>query len=140
MVDGIKREAAGYDREIEVYTVGQVVCRPTQKEAEDYYRYAIIDQADWGAIDGMLSIKNITPQAIGEAEYKKKREYFQTKALGGYPFIGNPDRVAEEFAILSRAGIRGIAFSLVNYLDELPFIRDEVLPRLARAGVRSPLH
>jgi alkanesulfonate monooxygenase SsuD/methylene tetrahydromethanopterin reductase-like flavin-dependent oxidoreductase (luciferase family) len=140
MVEGVKREAAGYDREIEVYTVGQVVCRPTQKEAEDYYRYAIVEQADWGAIDGMLSIKNITPQTIGEAEYKKKREYFQTKALGGYPFIGTPDRVAEEFAILSRAGIRGIAFSLVNYLDELPFIRDEVLPRLARAGVRVPVH
>ena len=93
-----------------------------------------------GAIDGMLSIKNVTPKTIGEEEYKKKRVYFQTKALGGYPFVGTPDRIADEFAILSRAGIRGIAFSLINYLDELPYIRDEVLPRLARAGVRAPVH
>ena len=28
-------------REIEVFTIGQIVCRATQKEAEDYYRHAI---------------------------------------------------------------------------------------------------
>jgi len=27
--------------------------------------------------------------------------------------------------------------SLVNYADELPYLRDEVLPRLARAGLRE---
>ena len=63
-------------REIEVYTVGQVICRPTQKEAEDYYRHAIIENADWGAIDGMLAIKNITPQTLPPEEYAAKRRYF----------------------------------------------------------------
>jgi hypothetical protein len=33
--------------------------------------------------------------------------------------------------------VRGIAFSMVNYLDELPYFRDEVLPRLERIGVRQ---
>jgi len=28
------------------------------------------------------------------------------------------------------------ALSFVNYLTEFPYFRDEVLPRLARAGVR----
>jgi hypothetical protein len=28
--------------------------------------------------------------------------------------------------------------SLVNYADELPYFRAEVLPRLERAGLRSP--
>jgi dimethylsulfone monooxygenase len=137
MVAGVKGEAAALGREIEVFTVGQVICRPTQKEAEDYYRYAIIEQADWGTVDGMLSIKNITPATVGEAEYKKKREYFASRAIGGYPFVGSPDHVAEELAYLSRGGIRGIAFSMINYLDELPFFRDEVLPRLKRIGVRQ---
>jgi alkanesulfonate monooxygenase SsuD/methylene tetrahydromethanopterin reductase-like flavin-dependent oxidoreductase (luciferase family) len=137
MVTDVKAEAAVSGREIEVFTVGQVVCRPTQKEAEDYYHHAIIDNADWGAVDGMLAIKNITPETVGAEEYKKKREYFASRAIGGYPYVGTPDQVAEEMAALSRAGIRGIAFSFVNYLDELPFFRDEVLPRLARLGVRA---
>jgi dimethylsulfone monooxygenase len=137
MVAEIKQDAAAVGREIEVFTVGQVVCRPTRKEAEDYYHYAIFEQADWGSVDGMLSIKNITPQTVGEAEYKKKREYFATRAIGGYPFIGSPDDVANALAMLSNGGVRGIAFSMINYLEELPLFRDEVLPRLVRLGVRA---
>jgi len=44
--------------------------------------------------------------------------------------------VADELDAISRAGMRGIALSFVNYLDELPYFCDEVLPRLVRRGVR----
>jgi hypothetical protein len=44
--------------------------------------------------------------------------------------------VAQIFINLSTAGLRGIGVSFVNYLDELPYFLDEVLPRLERAGVR----
>jgi FMNH2-dependent dimethyl sulfone monooxygenase len=40
-------------------------------------------------------------------------------------------------AELSAAGVNGIGISLINYLDELPFVRDEVLPRLERMGLRE---
>ena len=136
-IDEIKQQARALGREIEVYTVGQVVCRPTQKEAEEYYRHAIIDNADWGAVDGMLALKEITPYSMPMAEYEKKRHYFAGNAIGGYPYVGTPDRVAEELANISRAGMRGIAVSFVNYLNEVPYFRDEVLPRLARLGVRE---
>ena len=53
--------------------------------------------------------------------------------------MGTPDRVAEELANVSRAGMRGIAVSFVNYLNELPYFCDEVLPRLARLGVRETM-
>jgi dimethylsulfone monooxygenase len=137
MVDAVKAEARAIGREIEVYTVGQMVCRPTQQEAEDYYRHAVIENADWGAVDGMLTIKNITPQTIGPEEYAKKREYFAARAIGGYPFVGTPDRIAQELADLSKGGVRGIGVSFVNYLEELPYVRDEVLPRLVKMGVRE---
>ncbi len=133
----IKAAAQNFGREIEVYTVGQVVCRPSQKEAEDYYRHAMIESADWGAIDGMLAIKNITPQTVTAEEYAAKRRYFAANAIGGYPFVGTPDRVADELESISRAGVRGIAVSFVNYLDELPYFCAEVLPRLVRLGART---
>jgi FMNH2-dependent dimethyl sulfone monooxygenase len=132
----IQDAARNIGREIEVYTVGQVICRPSQKEAEDYYRHAIIENADWGAIDGMLANKSITPQTIPPDEYAAKRRYFASHAIGGFPFVGTPDRVADELATISKAGVRGIALSFVNYLLELPYFCDQVLPRLARAGVR----
>ena len=136
-VEDIKQQARALGREIEVFTVGQVICRPTQKEAEEYYRHAMIDNADWGAVDGMLALKEITPYSMPIEEFEKKRHYFAGNAIGGYPYVGTPDRVADELANISRCGMRGIAVSFVNYLDELPFFCDEVLPRLARLGVRE---
>ena len=136
-VEEVKAAARSLGREIEVYTVGQVICRPTQKEAEDYYRHAVIEHADWGAIDGMLANKSITPQTIPPEEYAAKRRYFAANAIGGFPFVGTPDRVADDLAAISRAGMRGIAISFVNYLLELPYFCDEVLPRLTRLGVRA---
>jgi dimethylsulfone monooxygenase len=132
----IRSAAQRFGRDIEIFTVGQVICRPSQKEAEDYYRHAIIENADWGAIDGMLANKNITPQTIAPEEYVKKRQYFAANAIGGYPFVGTPDRVADELSTINKAGMRGIALSFVNYLDELPYFCDEVLPRLVRLGAR----
>jgi dimethylsulfone monooxygenase len=134
----IKHAAREFGRDIEVYTVGQVVCRPTQKEAEDYYHYALIENADWGAIAQMMALKNITAQTVAEEEYAKQQRYFACKGIGGYPLIGTPDHVAQELANFSKAGMRGIALSFVNYLDELPYFRDEVLPRLVRLKVRQP--
>ena len=133
----VKGAARNIGRDIEVFTVGQVICRRSQQEAEDYYRHAIIENADWGAIDGMLANKSITPNTIPPDEYEAKRRYFAANAIGGYPFVGTPDRVAEELAIISSAGMRGIALSFVNYLVELPYFCDEVLPRLVWLGVRS---
>jgi alkanesulfonate monooxygenase SsuD/methylene tetrahydromethanopterin reductase-like flavin-dependent oxidoreductase (luciferase family) len=55
----------------------------------------------------------------------------------GLPFIGSPDDVAGYLAQVSAAGFEGIAVSFVNYADEFPYFRDEVLPRLQRLGLRS---
>ena len=57
--------------------------------------------------------------------------------MGGLPLIGDPDTVAREMAQLTAAGLAGIAVSFVNYLEELPYFCAEVLPRLARLGLRE---
>ena len=135
-VNEVKDAAQKLGRDIEVFTVGQVICRPTQQEADDYYQHVNIDNADWGAIDGMLANKSMTPQTMPPGEYEAKRRFFASNSIGGYPFVGTPDRLAEELTIISRAGVRGIGLSFVNYLDEVPYFCDEVLPRLVRQGVR----
>jgi dimethylsulfone monooxygenase len=135
-VTEVKAAAQQHDRNIEVFTVGQVICRPTQKEADDYYQHVNIDNADWGAIDCMLANKGIAPQTIPPEEYYAKRRFFAANSIGGYPFVGTPDRIAEELTIISQAGVRGIGLSFVNFLAEVPYFCDEVLPRLQRAGVR----
>ncbi|HEY8581166.1 MAG TPA: LLM class flavin-dependent oxidoreductase, partial [Beijerinckiaceae bacterium] len=65
-VRAIKEEARGYGQEIGVYTVGVVTCRPTQKEAEDYHRYATVERADWNAVRDILALKHISPETVGQ--------------------------------------------------------------------------
>jgi dimethylsulfone monooxygenase len=59
-----KEAARAQGREIGCYTVGVVTCRPTKKEAEDYFHHCIVDRADWSAVDGILALKNISPQTF----------------------------------------------------------------------------
>ena len=136
-VQRIKSKGREFGRDIEVFTQGQVICRPTQREADDYHHYANVENADWSAIEQMLALKNITPQNTAADEYAAKRAMQAASGIGGYPFVGTPDKVAEEFADIGRAGVRGIAVSFVNYLREAPYFCAEVLPRLARVGLRS---
>jgi alkanesulfonate monooxygenase SsuD/methylene tetrahydromethanopterin reductase-like flavin-dependent oxidoreductase (luciferase family) len=132
-VQALARQAG---REIDVYTVGVVTCRPTVEEARDYYRHAVVEHADWAAVDNILAMKNVTPQNHSPAEFQRIRDH-QANGMGGLPLVGDPDLVAAEMARLAALGLKGIAVSFVNYLDELPYFCAEVLPRLAAMGLRK---
>lgn len=54
-----------------------------------------------------------------------------------FPVIGSYDEVAQKFLQLAEAGLDGMALILVNYVKEMPILRDEVLPRLERLTLRA---
>jgi len=132
----VKAQARQQGREIDVYTVGVVTCRPAAREAADYYRHCVVEHADWDAVDSILAMKNITSQTHAPDEFRRIREH-QANGMGGLPLVGDPDMVAHDLAQLAAAGLSGIAVSFVNYLDELPYFAAEVLPRLALSGLRE---
>jgi alkanesulfonate monooxygenase SsuD/methylene tetrahydromethanopterin reductase-like flavin-dependent oxidoreductase (luciferase family) len=70
-VKDAKDEAKTHGKELDVYAVGVVTCKPTQKEAEEYYHYATIENADWSAVDGILGKKNISVATVGEEEFQR---------------------------------------------------------------------
>jgi hypothetical protein len=59
---------------------------------------------------------------------------------GTFPVIGSYDEGAAKFKFLSDCGLDGMAIATVNYVQELPIIQNEVLPRLERLGLRQKLH
>jgi FMNH2-dependent dimethyl sulfone monooxygenase len=125
-------------REIDVYTVGVVTCRPTAREAQDYYRHAVVDNADWAAVDNILAMKNTRPQMYSPEEFQRIRDH-QANGMGGLPLVGDPDLVARDLARLAALGLRGIAVSFVNYLDELPYFFAEVVAAAGALGAaRQP--
>jgi alkanesulfonate monooxygenase SsuD/methylene tetrahydromethanopterin reductase-like flavin-dependent oxidoreductase (luciferase family) len=59
-------------------------------------------------------------------------------ANGATPVIGDPDSVADQLAAIADAGCDAVAMGLPNYLNDLPFFVQEVLPRLEAKGLRVP--
>lgn len=137
-VADVKSEARQYGREIDVYTVGVITCRPRMAEAQAYYQHCTIDNADWSAVDSILAKRKVTRASVGDEEFKRQRAH-QANGMGGLPIIGDPDQVAQQLAGLSKAGLTGIGASFVNYLEELPYFCAEVLPRLEKLGLRHPV-
>ena len=114
-----------------------ITCRRSRKDAEEYYRYAVLENADFSAVDGLLALKDITPQTVGSEEFERQRRFY-TLGYSGRRLIGNPDEIATALAEFSTAGFTGLGISFINYLDELPLFCEEVLPRLERLGLREP--
>jgi len=135
-VRGLKEQARGYGRDIGIYSIGVVTCRPTTKEAQEYHHYASVERADWNAVRDILALKKISPETVGQEKYDAQRSAY-ANGMGGLPIVGDPDVVANTLAELCRAGLSGIGISFVNYQLELPFFAAEVLPRLERMGVRA---
>jgi dimethylsulfone monooxygenase len=134
--DQLRERARAMGNTIGIYTAGSITCRATQREAEEYAHYALEEHADCGALDTMIALRGLTPAT--DAERTILRRKFTT-GLGGFSFIGDPDRVTDDLAELSDCGIEGVAISFINYLNEFPLFRDEVLPRLERRGLRAQL-
>ena len=56
---------------------------------------------------------------------------------GTFPVMGSYDEVAETFKHLADAGLNGMAIGMVNYARDMASLRDEVLPRMERLGLRG---
>jgi dimethylsulfone monooxygenase len=135
LVQTTKDEARAKGRELSVYTSGMLICRPTRREAEEYRHYVTVERADRTAIERMLTMKGhvgLPPDEIARLTGTI------ASGKGSLPLCGTPDEVVDIFARASTAGIDGIALSLVNEIDEFPYFAAEVLPRLARLGLRRP--
>jgi alkanesulfonate monooxygenase SsuD/methylene tetrahydromethanopterin reductase-like flavin-dependent oxidoreductase (luciferase family) len=137
---------ARYRREIAVLTMGHVVCRPTTRQAEDYFHYFAEETADTDGQDYYRRSRGATVPGVGSAPVVRPFENRFTRAggkryaggyPGAYPFVGSPDDVAAEMARMSVTGLAGCTIAFVDYLKEIPYFVQEVLPRLERLGLRE---
>ena len=109
-VKNVRAIARSSGRDIGVYTVGVVTCRPTAREAEAYYRHCILDNADWQAVDNILAMRNVSPRRTGRRSSALRNH--QANGMGGLPLIGDPDKVAGDMARLAAAGLTGSPYPL----------------------------
>ncbi|WP_236792195.1 LLM class flavin-dependent oxidoreductase [Amycolatopsis sp. GM8] len=131
--------AMATDRKFGVFASSHLVCRPTRKEAEDYYHYIVDEMGDWAAADYMAKARETGKSIEKETLQQKQMKRRFIAGSGTWPVVGSYDDVVETYSRFSAAGLQGVAVGLINYIDEFPHLRDEVLPRMERAGLREPV-
>lgn len=136
-VAALKALAVEAGRTVEVLTFSHVVCRPTEREALDYVAHFTGDAIDTTALDNLVRLQFAHAQSFPHDLLALIRDRMGM-GHGGVPLIGTPAQVAEGLIALHRAGFGGSTLSFVDYAEEFPYFRDEVLPILAAEGLRPP--
>lgn len=134
----IKESSKAAGRDVGVFTFCTVVCRPTQKEADEYLDYYANQNADWEAVDYLMKLQGMHAQSFTPEALAGFRDRFAA-GHGGFPIVGTPDKVADELEKLSATGVAGTTMAFVDYAKEFPYFRQEVLPRLEAKGLRQPV-
>lgn len=135
-VQELKAKAAAVGRNVDVLTFSHVVCRPTEQEARDYWKYFADQEADWGAVDNLMALQFANAQSFPHDLLALIRDRMAA-GHGGFPLVGTPEQVADGICQLHAAGFKGTTLSFVDYVKEFPYFRDTVLPILVQRGVRS---
>ncbi len=144
LVEDVHRVAAGYGRNVDVYTMTHIVCRPTRTEAEEYYYYFAEEMADREALDYYKRQKGLTSKQ--DTRYMDRPlltrftrgsgKAYSGSYPGAYPMVGDPDDIAGQMIQMHEQGLAGTSIAFLDYLREAPYFLAEVLPRLKRAGLR----
>lgn len=134
-VADIRERSQRFGRQVGIYTVCHVVCRETQKEAEDYYNRYAVTEADHAAVDAHVAGKKEFSNSHDKGAYDLYRQRFAGGA-GSYPLVGTPEKIVEDMVRIANEGYAGAALTFVNYTYELPFFCDRVLPLMKQAGLR----
>ena len=119
-----------------IFSSMHMMCRPTRKEALDYHHYIVHEKGDWEAAEYAAAFR-------GQRVNSWMREEADIKARlisgAGFPVVGSYDDAAETIKKFSDMGLNGAAMGMINYIDDLPHIRDGLIPRLERMGLREKL-
>ncbi len=138
-IEQVKKLTKALNRKLDVFTNVYCVCRPTVREAEDFHHYYAVENVNEEAVERMYVGRGIKDDHNLSASVKADIKLRMAGGNSGYPLIGDPDTIVDKIKSLSEIGFSGIAMGLVNFLDELPYFQEEVLPRLEGLGLRQPI-
>ena len=148
ILDDVAALGRRHGRTLRVFTMSHVVCRPTRKEAEEFFHYFAEEHADVegqayyrskrGATAGTTTGAKIARPFVNRFQ-RATGKNFDGAYPGAFPLVGTPDDVADDLAQISRAGFSGTSVAFLDYLKEIPYFVAEVLPRLERMGLRAPV-
>lgn len=125
-------KAVGKDKVLVMASV-TILCRDTQEEIDEYYRYLVHEYGDW---DGARNLASILIENASSILDKPEVIERIVLTMGGWPVIGTPDQVVAQIKQLADAGLDGLALSWPDFDDGIARYKRDLLPRLQELGLR----
>jgi FMNH2-dependent dimethyl sulfone monooxygenase len=126
-----------FGREVQVWTYAPMVQRDTMQEAQAYLNHYAVEQQDKESVDGWVAGNAATAKGMSAETLAKLRNHFAAGG-GGNQLVGTADHIAERLTQLSQAGLDGILFTYVDFIDGMTRFNRDVLPILEQRGLRAP--
>jgi len=128
-IGNIKAQAARVGRTVRTVINPVIVSRDTERETNEYAN-AISRNAIKGAFGGYDSDAHAW-RGRGDASHK------QGLGLGGnIEIIGTPEQVVDQLVALKKTGIDGVQLGFYDFLPEIGYFGERILPLLKQAGLR----
>ncbi|SDQ70115.1 LLM class flavin-dependent oxidoreductase [Thermostaphylospora chromogena] len=129
----VRSIAHGHGRDLGILSYGNIICRDTEKETKALLSH-ILDKGDW-EVARMVSA-GLGTESGSFDKVKELQERF-ILGYGGYPLIGTPEQIVEQMIELSKAGVDGMMVGFLDYVEELQYFGERVLPLMKEAGLRN---
>jgi len=127
-----------YGRDIQVWSLANIVQAETEKEARDFYNYLVNERGDW---DAAFNVVDAMSADVNERHYPPERRKAMAEMLiagwGGFPLIGTREQIVDGLAILSKIGLDGLLLAFPLYEQGMRDFRDTTLPLVKQAGLRD---
>jgi FMNH2-dependent dimethyl sulfone monooxygenase len=126
----IKAAAKERGRTIRTIINPHVICRDTEKEARAQYQ-SILDHQDPVAADNFHATF-----ASGDQSSWKQATRDQWVIGGNVHLVGTPEQIVDWFIRLKRAGCDGVQVNFFDFIPDLEFFGQRVIPLMHQAGLR----
>jgi dimethylsulfone monooxygenase len=132
LIDRMHQRAHSYGREIGIMTYAMLICRDTEREAQEVRR-EILEKGDWGAANNIMKVLGIESESFPHMQAFRERFIL---GWGGYPIVGTPEQAVDQLKTLSAMGIQGVILGFLDYHEELAYFDRAVMPLLRQVGLR----
>lgn len=129
----VRSIAHAHQRDLGILGYGNIICRDTEKETKALLDH-ILEKGDW-EVARMVSA-GLGAESGSFDKIKALQERF-ILGYGGFPLIGTPEQIVEQLAELSKAGINGMMIGFLDYVEELQYFGERILPLMKEAGLRN---
>lgn len=131
-VASIKTQAQAHRRDVKVIVNPHVICRPTEHEARVWYD-RIRDERDEAALAHFYG--GFTG---GDQTSWREHSALDWAVGGNIHLVGTPEQIVDWFERLKRAGVDGVQVNFFDFVPDLDYFAEAVLPLMVQAGLRHP--